>query len=289
MNGILEIPLYCEFTDSKYFEIVIKDEQNGLIDEVVSILGNTSLNDIEHDILINSSLYDNNPGYDKFFDGFIDSNGNPYTLEQLGQHIITGDMTFYVNWSLKYKLKYDDGVNEFYIPGSLVTLKEDSEHIEYVKDSSDTYIAVHEFNYWTIAGNKIESYIIPNQIGGEIEVNGHYVENSNLKYYKVNIKANSSVVTITTADGKDSILLNTDGVLYSSSTSTCYVKVGTIINIKVVANDAAIGHYDITKVSITGFDDEKFSSCKTSYEKKQVTISNSISITISTKYTLKHW
>ena len=194
LNGETAISLYCEFTDNEYFNVVITDDkhQDKVISEAYLIEGGNSIISSGNSIpSFDTSDYDDDPNISYFFNGFIDDNNNVYTLEQLEQLEITSNMTFKVNWSEKFALKYDDGITQLVIPGTKnVTLRSDSEVKEPLK--TDSKITVFTFLHWEINGEKKDKLDIPNQIGGEVVINAKYKEEYYYKLTITNKKSGSS-------------------------------------------------------------------------------------------------
>lgn len=107
------IPLYCEFTNDKFFNVIINDSNGKSILDGQNALGfmvkeNNSIMGSGYTISVNSDSIDNNPDEQYYFNGFKDSQGNVYSLDELVNLKISSDMNLTVNWSQKSKVIYKD-------------------------------------------------------------------------------------------------------------------------------------------------------------------------------------
>ena len=107
------IPLYCEFTNDKFFNVIINDSNGKSILDGQNSLGfmvkeNNSIVGSGYTISVNSDNIDNNPDEQYYFNGFKDSQGNVYSLDELVNLKISSDMNLTVNWSQKSKVIYKD-------------------------------------------------------------------------------------------------------------------------------------------------------------------------------------
>lgn len=256
LNGETTIALYCEFTDNEFFNVVITDDKhpdNKVISQGYIIEGGKSIISSGNSIpSFDTSAYDDDPTISYFFNGFIDDNNNVYTLEQLEQLEITSNMTFKVNWSEKFALKYYDEDNSFYyIPGTKgVDIKDSSSQPDYLKVIQEkVYIVNYTLDYWDINGvryDKDGKYDVPNLIGGSATITAKFKMTDEKYYYFDIVRADDCTVTLT---ANNSIVTITNNVftIGNSSTTSCYIKVGTSVSISISADFGK----EITSLSLT--------------------------------------
>ena len=93
------IPLYCYFTDTEYFNIIINDDKNNYITNV-TIEGGKTLQNTGNRIVDTTSSLQNDLKSPYYFSCFKDSEGKSYTISEINALEITKNMEFtaeYIN------------------------------------------------------------------------------------------------------------------------------------------------------------------------------------------------
>ena len=250
------IPLYCEFSDNPIYNVVLDDTVNNVIAKSFYIESNSTILDSGFNIPEFSTIdFDDDPGYELYFNGFyVDANNNytrdndevVYSIDELEQLTITSNMTFYVFWDDKCVVEYKDNIGDgdnndsetLYIkPGADLILKQAQSPKVVTGTSYDTE---YTFTGWNYNGDSVNASQTVN-ITSDTELVAEY---STLYIYELTIKPDDSTVSFN-FNGVDKTVTSDTTISYKSETND----VSFDISFTITPND---GEVDKITATIAG-------------------------------------